>query len=288
MPEPAARADINADHVRYLYVRRGLSTYQIAALLGENRRWVTQVLDKAGVHRPPRGLGRARPHTRWHGPTNIADQLFDLYVLQHLTSDQVGLRLGISGRSVRLRLLEHGIPMRTKGGTNREDRRVLDVAAVQHLYLGDGQSAQAVANALGSSRHAVLRVAHERGWQVPLGGPAPSRGPTEIELLEALYADVQVGRTLKQFGIPQVDPGGPIYERFPTPVRLSASGLRALYLRCGLSVPQIELLTGNPRATLTKRLHRAGVALREPGGRSPFMRRWRAQLTDAEQRRSRT
>jgi hypothetical protein len=73
-----------------------------------------------------------------------------------------------------------------------------------------------------------------------------------------------------------VPPGGPIWQRFPVPARLSADLAEELYESCGIGVHHIELLTGQPADSVRKLLHAAGVALRAAGGRSPFLRRWRA------------
>ena len=121
----------------------------------------------------------------------------------------------------------------------------------------------------------VLRTAHDEGLPVRVGGPPPSRGPTEIELISALYADADVRQALARHGLPTVPPGGPIWQRFPVPARLSLDLAEELYVSCGIGVHHIELLTGQPADSVRRLLHAAGVALRAAGGRSPFMRRWR-------------
>jgi hypothetical protein len=79
--------------------------------------------------------------------------------------------------------------------------------------------------------------------------------------------------------------GGPIWQRFPVPARLSTELAEELYSSCGIGVYHIELLTGQPADSVRKLLRAAGVALRPAGGRSPFMRRWRAdQAGDAAPR----
>jgi hypothetical protein len=87
-----------------------------------------------------------------------------------------------------------------------------------------------------------------------------------------------VSRVLKRHGIPVVPAGGPIWERFPSPIPVSSDLLVELYVDCGLAVKQIELLTGRPGQTLLGMLHRLDVPVRDAGGRSPFMRRWRGSL----------
>jgi hypothetical protein len=96
-------------------------------------------------------------------------------------------------------------------------------------------------------------------------------------LICALYSDAHVMAALHLHRLPSVPPGGPIWLRFPVPVDLAPAVLRDLYLGCGLSTRQVELLTGVPAMTVAQRLRKMGIALRPPGGRSPFLRRWRAE-----------
>ena len=124
----------------------------------------------------------------------------------------------------------------------------------------------------------MLRTAHDEGFPVRVGGPPPARGPAEIELISALYADPQVRRALHRHGLPEVPPGGPIWQRFPVPMPLNTEAARELYMSCGLAIQHIELLTGqaaevSPQAARQRRDRPA-----PGGGRSPFMRRWRAGL----------
>lgn len=143
------------------------------------------------------------------------------------------------------------------------------------LYLRAGLSADETGRQLGVSRMVVLRSAHDQGVAVRLGGPPPSQGPTEIELLAALYADPQVRGTLDRHAVPVILSAGWLWERFPVPVPLTVRLVTDLYDGCGLSLHHIELVTGRPAAAARALLHASGVQLRAAGGRSPFMRRWR-------------
>jgi len=113
--------------------------------------------------------------------------------------------------------------------------------------------------------------------QVPVTRVASpsSRGPSEIELLTALYADSEVRQVLDKHGIPVATLAGPVWKRFPGPQPLTAGLVSDLYEGCGLSLHNIELLTGRPAAAAGAVLRASGVTLRPPGGRSPFMERWR-------------
>ena len=281
--KPATAASTRADpgwspiHERVctLYLEGELSTRQIAREVGIDRAVVTRLLHEAEVDVRPRGAGRARLSRRLQRPGDLACLLQELYVSQRLTSKEIGARLEMSERTVRDRLNEFGIPLRTRGWANREDRILLPIELVETMYLKEGLSAQEIAREFGTSRHIVLRLAHDHGWPVRLGGPPARRGPTEIELLEAMYADPDVVAALCRHHIPAVPPGGPIWQRFPVPIPLNYCLLRDLYIDCGLGTYHIELITGQPAMTVSHRLYSAGIPLRSPGGRSPFLRRWR-------------
>lgn len=282
LPDPAAL-------VVELYQDQAISARQISQLTGIPRPEVSRLLKGAGIELASRGLGRHRPGTRRPFPEGLDGELRELYVCRRLTRDVVAKALGLSEWMVRRRLAELRVPMRSRGGCYREDRVEPDPTEVFQLYVEQGWSANRVGAQLGVSRRLVLRTVHEHGWPVRIGGPPPQRGPEEIVLIQALYEDDPVALSLREWGLPKVEPGAAIWRRFPVPLEIPAGLLRQLYLDCGLSLHQIELVTGQPVATLAERLSGLGVHLRPPGGRSPFMRRWRAkeQLpVDARKRRS--
>lgn len=178
------------------------------------------------------------------------------------------------------RLRAYGVPLRTTGGANREDRTMPTADLVERLYLQGGLSAAAVGRRFGCSSRLVLRLIHDMGWPVRIGGPTPRHGAKDIELVHALYCDHLVATALIRYGIPRVAPGGPIWQRFPSPINITPAMLRDLYVRCGLSTRQIELLTGQSSDTVGHRLRGIGVPLRPRDGRSPFLKTWWAQMTD--------
>jgi len=113
----------------------------------------------------------------------------------------------------------------------------------------------------------------------PSSSPSSSRGPSEIELLSALYADSEVRGVLDKHGVPVVTLTAPAWKRFPAPQPLTAALVSDLYEGCGLSLHHIELLTGRPAAAVGAVLRTSGVKLRPASGRSPFMERWRLGKT---------
>jgi hypothetical protein len=239
-----------------------------------DRQRIGRLLRTAGVQLRPRGAGGTRPERRSGDPADLAAILRDLYADRGLSTIEISALLGIPDRTVRDRLRRYGIASRTKGGWRREDRRVLPAGLVQNLYGADGLPADEVAGKLGSSRSAVLRAAHELGVPVRVGGAVIQSGTQEIELINALYADPVVAAALARHHVAAVPAGGPIWERFPVPVPLTPQLAEDLYRASGIGLNHIELVTGQPAQTVRGFMHRTGIALRPPGGRSPFMRRW--------------
>jgi hypothetical protein len=259
----------------HLYVCAELSTYAIARLTGLDRQRVGRMLGKAGVSLRPRGAGGVRPERRRGDPADLAGTLRYLYVNRCLTTIEIAALLGMPDRTVRDRLRRYGIPARTRGGWRREDRRVLPADLLWMLYSADGFTADEVGRKLDASRNTVLRAAHDLGMPVRVGGAVVQPGPQEIELVDALYADPLVAAALARHKIAAVPAGGPIWQRFPQPVPLTVQLVEDLYWESGVGLNHIELLTGQPSQTVRGFMRRAMIATRHPGGRSPFLRRWR-------------
>lgn len=269
----------------HLYLRHGLSTYQIAARAGADRQRVTRALRKAGVPLRPRGAGRLPPERRSGGQPDLPRIFRELYEEAKLSSRQVAAVLSMPERTVRDRLRRYGIKTRTRGRWNREDRATVPADVLRVLYAELGMTAAEAGQRLGVSGNTVLRSAHALGLPVRSGGAVPLPGPEEIELVSALYADPLVAAVLTAHGIPAVPPGGSVSERFPEPIPLSTPLVKDLYWGCGVGLNHIELLTGQASESIRGFMRRSGIPLRYPGGRSPFMRRWRCGGTGGATRR---
>lgn len=268
--------DVDPAYLARLYECEGLSTYQIAELTGIGRQRVTRALHRMGVSLRPRGAGRRRPTRRPADPPDVQELITRLYNETRLGSREISVLLGMPDRTVRDRLRRYGVRLRTKGSRNREERQTIPAEMLLELYVQLGMSAEAVGQRLGTSGKVVLRSAHTHGFPVRTRGNVNERGEEEIELIEALYADELVASVLRQSAIPCVPAGGPIWQRFPVPIPLNATLVKDLYWNCGLALNHIELLTGQPADTVRGFMYRSGIPLRRPGGRTPFMRRWRA------------
>jgi hypothetical protein len=264
-----------------MYVCQGLSTYRIGEITGMGRQRVGRLLARSGVPVKPRGAGR--PRLRTDEQAALDRLMARLYVESRLSSVEISALTGVSARTVRGRLRACGVRMRTRGGLNREDRIAIPADLLVQLYVQAGLSASDAGLQLGVSRQVVLRSAHDEGIPVRIGGPEPSGGPAEIELVDALYSDPLVRPVPSRHGVAHRPAGGPIWLRFPVPVPLTPELAAELYIRCGLAARHVELLTGQPSQTVLRLLEGQGITRRPKGGRSPFMRRWRSGSRPAAQ-----
>lgn len=264
--------------LRHLYLCQQRSTYEIADRTGLDRQRVTRILRKTGVPLRPRGAGRSRALRRPGDPPDLPRLMRDLYEDAKLSSRQVSVILGMPERTVRQRLRRYGIMARTRGRCNREDRKTVPPEVLEYLYSELGMTASEVGHRLGIAGNTVLRDAHALGIPVRTGGVVPLPGPDAIELVAALYADPLIAAVLTAHGIPPVPAGGSLADRFPRPVPLTTPLVKDLYWACGTGLSHIELLTGQASESVRKFMLRAGIPLRPPGGRTPFLRRWRTGL----------
>jgi hypothetical protein len=270
---PSTRLDPRlVQHICDLYVTAGLSTRRIATDLVVPRRTVSAALHMRAVGVPARGAGRARPE-RFPLDPSLRQLLVELYVRQRLSRRQVAHCLGVPEGRVRIWLGRLDVTMRTRGKGRREDRRRVPRASLVALYVNAELPADQVAARLGATRGRVLASAHEQGVPVRPGGA--SCNERAVVLLAALYDDEQLTGVLQRHGVPLVRHSGSVIDRFPTPAAFPPGLAKDLYLGCGLSTVQIELVTGQPAATVRRRLIGAGVALRRAGGLAPFTRRAR-------------
>ncbi len=120
----------------HLYACQSLSTYQIAAITAISRHRIVRLLRQAGIAVKPRGAGRRK--ARGDAEAERLDALMaDLYLRLRLPSTQITELTGIPDRSVRDRLRAHGVPMRTRGRCNREDRIIIPPEDLADLVLAE-------------------------------------------------------------------------------------------------------------------------------------------------------
>lgn len=249
---------------------QGWSIRRISVELSASRPSVRAALEHAGIDVAPQGRGRPRPATRIDCPEEVAARLRELYVDAGMGRREVADALGLSESRVRRWLEALGIERRTRGRWSREDRSRPPPDHVERLYVEDELPAREVGKRVSTRTSTVLDTLHERGIAVRL----PHSRRRHV-LLEDLYGDPLVRQCLARHGVPvRADPG-PLPKRFPVPVPLEHCLLRDLYEHCGLALMHIELLTGQPEATVRRHLGRFEIPSRNPGGLSPFSRRVR-------------
>jgi len=278
-PASAPTRDDLAELAAHSYVCLGMSTYRIGEVIGLSRQQVRRLLARAEVPVRPRGAGRPRQRTARQ--RTLDELMVSLYVDYRQNLSEISALAGVPQRTVRDRLRAQSVRMRTRGRMNREDRRTIPAEVLEELYVAAGLSAADVGELFGVSRHVVLRAAHDLGLPVRIGGPEPAHGPSEIELIDALYAEPLVQRALSRHGIARHPAGGSISQRFPVPLPVSRELAEELYVGCGLAARHIELLTGQPAHTVFRLLKAHDIPRRTAGGRTPFMRRWRAGVIGA-------
>jgi hypothetical protein len=186
----------------------------------------------------------------------LPERVAHLRACQLLSVRRIAAVTGVDRQRITQLLYEVAIEDRPRGAWRRTTRRT--------RTAGDERLEQVLARLSEEQQRPATQVA-----------PPSSRGPSEIELLAALYSDQEVRGVLDRHGIPVVTTAGPPWKRLPGPQPLTAGLVSDLYEGCGLGLHHIELLTGRPAAAAGALLRASGIKLRPPGGRSPFMDRWR-------------
>lgn len=184
----------------------------------------------------------------------LPERVAHLRACQFLPVAKIVAVTGIDRRSVMRLLYEAVTEVRPSGGVRRMTREAAD-----DEWLGE----------------VMAHLSSRDGLPASRTEPPSSRGPSEVELLAALYADPEVRRVLDKHGVPVITLTEPAWKRFPAPQPLTADLVSDLYEGCGLGLHHIELLTGRPAAAAGAVLRAKGIQLRPAGVRSPFTRRWR-------------
>jgi len=268
-----------AQDIRQLYVVEGWSIRRIADHFAISRPKVAGALRQNGVEIAIKGAGRPRPKTQGALGPGLQHAIVQLYVERRLTRAQVARTLEITEHRVRECLRALSVRPRSRGRGTRQDRQRVALSDLEALYVDAELPADAVAARIGATRGQVLATAHEQGVPVRVGGPA--NNARSVELLAALYSDAEVVDALHLHGVSLRRQPGSITERFPRPSPLSVDLLEDLYLKCGLSTTQIELVTGQAAATVRRHLRESRIPIRAAGGLAPFTRRVRRALPTA-------
>ena len=167
-----------SERAAHLYACQMLSTCKIAAVTGTERQRITRLLRKAGIAVKPYGAGRRL--TRRTAEDHRLDQLMArLYQEQRMPSPQIAELTGMSEWAVRSRLRARGVPIRTRGRHNREDRVIISPDDLAALYLQDGLFRRVL------NQHHVPMVTQ--------AGPIWKRFPAPHQLTAGLVTDLYEG-----------------------------------------------------------------------------------------------
>ena len=281
-PNGAESANLKR-RIQDLYVDKGFSTYAIGRALGMDRQRVARVLRLGGIALSPRGAGRPRGPTQALFSATARELLTDLYIRERRSTAEIG-NLFHTWKHGAVAFAEQGIRV-ARRGANREDRKTPRIDHIEKLYLQGELSAAEVARKVGCSSRIVLRLIHDMGWPVRVGGRALRHGPEDIELICALYSDTLVAAVLLHHGIPEVRTGRTDLATVPITIDSHASdGSRVVRHLWSLNSP--DRVVDRPAVRhrrVAASTHRRSARARKDG-RSPFLKRWRAEVAGEEQR----
>lgn len=249
---PRREVELTRELLEDLYVTRGLSARAIVDMIGDySVTTVFHALDREGI--PTRG---PRYTSKTPMPELTESLLRQLYVDERLRVHEIAARLGYARAAVSRALRAHGLVVERRRGRPRERRREVDRATLEELYVHQDLSAEAVGAELGVSGVFVLKRLHDYG--IPVRRNRWERPAENQARLDRLRKDRRVRAALIRAGVrPWREDGTPIQE---TP--LPATFLETVYEQLGLSLFDIELVTGRPERSVQSDLTAAGIPVR--------------------------
>lgn len=152
---PSFRDDLDDEKIRKLYVKEGLSTYQIGEKFGTNYNTINARLKKQGVKVQDK---------------SIRDDLDDeeikkLYVEKGLSTVQIGKKFEASYSTINRRLKNQGIKI--------QDTRIrddLDDEEIKKLYIEKGLSTTQISKKLGTSNSTIYKRLKKQGVKLRSSG----------------------------------------------------------------------------------------------------------------------
>jgi DNA-binding transcriptional regulator YiaG len=256
------------------YQHSHLTVAELTRQTGLTREQVANELRAAGVP-VDRTRRRPPPLTR-----HDRDWMLQRYLADEWPMTRIADELGRTVRSIRSELVSAGVAIVPRSGASRQDRTEAPPTQVRRLYVTDRLTAEQTGETLTLGAHIVLRTGHSYGLPIRPPGPDPLI-PADVRLIEDLYADDIIADALQHHQIPRRAPTGGIAARFPVPMTLTADLVRELYTDAGCSSTHIELLTGQPAATIIQRMNHWQIPLRPRGTVPPV----RARIRSARRQR---
>ncbi len=163
VPPPSRRhPSITPAYLLREYVRKGRSASSIAREWGLESPEVMRMVREDGLPLHTVAPSTTPPPAARDTVHVSRELLEDRYLKQGLSARQIGQEVGISERSVLLRLHRYDIPMRPAGGGRSvQDRLTKDV--LEDLHLVRGKTIAQIANELEVSAESVRRALHQHG-----------------------------------------------------------------------------------------------------------------------------
>ena len=148
---PKFRDDLNDKEIKKLYIKGGLSTYQIGEKLGVNHNTINRRLKRQGIKVQNK---------------KIRDDLDDeeirrLYIEEGLSTIQIGEKLGTNYNTINKRLKRQGIKLQ-----NKRIRDDLDDEKIRKLYIEEGLSTTQIGEKLETSHMTINRRLKKQGIKV--------------------------------------------------------------------------------------------------------------------------
>lgn len=241
-PDPLLTADL----LQALYVRRRLTTRDIAHLTGTGKNRVLRALAAAGI--PPH---RDRRSNR---PAISDEDLRTAYVEERLTLDQLAARFELTTYAVRQRIRALGLTKRRGSHTPRSEWSRERLHSAVDSLQANGLSTAEIASHLGVSTSTV-------------------RNTQCAKVAAALYADTDIVDILQRHHVTvPADatwaPPSPWTAYAPLPLQRDL--LLDLYDVAGLSIAHIALVCGVSTTQIRSRMAASGVKTRSAGSNAPW------------------
>lgn len=165
---------LTAEWLRQRHHDEGMRVADMARAAGCSTSAIRRSMDRHGIFRRDDRSGAVHTARRASFDLALARRLYED---EQMACDDIGLKLGVHGSTVRRRLVENDVRIRhhndTKRGKPSRNRIALDAAEVVGLYLKPDASMKSVGDALGVSQQVVARVLAEAG--VPSKPPEAAR-----------------------------------------------------------------------------------------------------------------
>lgn len=265
---PSGLAPLTTKVLEDLYVRRRLTSTEIARRVGGSPARVISALERAGIPRRPPGRQQDLPEL-------TREVLVELYVDQGLSSRTIAARVGGSDQRVLNALRRHGIPVRPRG--HSAPPPAASARRLRTLYVDERRSEAEIAAMYRTTAWQVRQRLRALGIRRPVSPPHPPPVPRPPrEVLEDLYVtqgldSATIARRyhtsapvvrawLRETGIPV-----PPRTTRATRTDLPAARLEELYVGRGMTIAEVADALDVTYYVARRALHDHGIPVRRGG-----------------------